>query len=98
MGYRLEWRLLGRENQLLDLGDLDGVFPNEQRAYEALAAFLSNYAFWAREPEDSSWSARHSADADLQVRIRLLWVAPTAPLEMPTPILPPIRRDLPLAA
>ena len=98
MGYRLEWRLLGRESQLLDLGDLDGVFPNEQCAYEALAAFLSNYALWVREPEDNSWSARRSSDADLQVRIRLLRVAPAAPLEMPTPILPPTRRHLPLAA
>src|SRR4051794_36516119 len=97
MGYRLEWRLLGRENQLLDLGDLDGVFPNEQCAYEALAAFLSNYALWVREPGGDSWSARRSPDADLQVLIRLLRVAPEAPL-LPTPILLPIRPDLRLAA
>jgi len=33
MGYRLEWRLVGREHRLLDSGEIDNGFPDRQTAF-----------------------------------------------------------------
>ena len=44
MGYRLEWRLLGRENRLLDSGEIDNGFRDRRSALEALGAFLHQFA------------------------------------------------------
>ena len=40
MGCRLEWRLLGREDRLLDKGEIDSGFRDRQAALQALSAFL----------------------------------------------------------
>jgi hypothetical protein len=44
MVHRLEWRLLGRENRLLDNGDIDGGFPDRRSALTALSSFLIQFA------------------------------------------------------
>ena len=71
MGYRLEWRLLGREHRLLDSGEIDNGFPDRPSALEALGAFLMQFPIWHRDPADGSWWAKRSADADLKVQIVL---------------------------
>ena len=71
MGYRLEWRLLGRENRLLDSGEIDSGFPDRQAALQALSAFLLQFPVWGRDPETGGWWARRSADADLTIQITL---------------------------
>ena len=71
MGYRLEWRLLGREHRLLDSGEIDHGFPDRRSALEALSAFLLQFPLWDRDPADGSWWAKRSADADLKVQITL---------------------------
>ncbi len=53
MGYRLEWRLLGRENRLLDSGEIDSGFPDRQAALQALSAFLLQFPVWGRDTEAS---------------------------------------------
>jgi len=71
MGYRLDWRLLGRESRMLDSGEIDGDFRDRRSALEALAAFLRQFALWSRDSEPDSWWAKRSADADLTVQIAL---------------------------
>lgn len=71
MGYRLEWRLLGRENRLLDSGEIDDGFPDRQTALQALSAFLHQFPVWSRDTEKGDWWARWSQDADLKVHITL---------------------------
>jgi hypothetical protein len=71
MGYRLEWRLVGREHRLLDSGEIDNGFPDRQTAFQALGAFLFRFPVWSRDPMDGSWWAKRSADADLKVQIAL---------------------------
>ena len=71
MGYRLEWRLLGREHRLLDSGEIDNGFRDRRSALEALGAFLMQFPIWDRDPADGSWWAKRSADADLKVQIVL---------------------------
>src|SRR5215213_6674935 len=71
MGYRLEWRLIGREHRLLDSGEIDNGFRDLRAALEALSAFLLQFPIWDRDPMDGSWWAKRSADADLKVQIAL---------------------------
>lgn len=71
MSYRLEWRLLGRENRLLDKGEIDDGFRERQAALQALSAFLLQFPLWDRNTEDGGWWAQRSADADLKVFITL---------------------------
>ena len=71
MGYRLDWRLLGRENRLLDSGEIDSGFRDRLSALEALGAFLQQFALWGRDSERDSWWAKRSQDADLKVHISL---------------------------
>jgi hypothetical protein len=71
MVYRLEWRLLGRDNRLLDSGEIDNGYPNRQAAVQALSAFLSQFPVWGREAENGCWWARRSPDADLKVCVIL---------------------------
>ena len=71
MGYRLDWRLVGRENRLLDSGEMDSDFRDRRSALEALGAFLHQFALWGRDSERDSWWAKRSQDADLKVLITL---------------------------
>ena len=71
MGYRLDWRLVGRENRLLDSGEIDSGFRDRRSALEALGAFLHQFAFWGRDSERDSWWAKRSEDADLRILISL---------------------------
>ena len=71
MGYRLEWRLLGREDRLLDSGEIDGGFQDRQATVQALSAFLAQFPVWGRTAGDGGWWARRSADADLKVLVTL---------------------------
>src|SRR5829696_7652730 len=71
IGYRLDWRLLGRENRLLDSGEIDSGFRDRRSALEALGAFLHQFALWGRDSERNSWWAKRSDDADLKVLISL---------------------------
>ena len=71
MGYRLEWRLVGREHRLLDSGEIDHGFRDLRSALEALSAFLLQFPISHRDPADGSWWAKRSADADLKVQVTL---------------------------
>ena len=71
MGYRLEWRLVGRENRLLDSGEIDNGFRDRQTALQALSAFLLQFPVWGRNAEEGGWWAKRSRDADLKVLIAL---------------------------
>jgi hypothetical protein len=71
MGYRLDWRLVGRDNRHLDGGEIDSGFRDRRSALAALGAFLHQFAFWSRDGEPDNWWAKRSEDADLQVFIRL---------------------------
>jgi hypothetical protein len=71
MAYRLDWRLVGRENRLLDSGEIDSGFRDRRSALEALGAFLHQFALWGRDSERDSWWAKRSEDADLKVLISL---------------------------
>jgi len=83
MGYRLEWRLLGREHRLLDSGEIDNGFRDRRSALEALSAFLLQFPIWDRDPADGSWWAKRSADADLKVQIVLREPVPSLEDAMP---------------
>jgi hypothetical protein len=83
MGYRLEWRLVGRENRLLDSGEIDSGFRDRRSALEALGAFLHQFALWGRDTADNTWWARRSADADLNVQISLREQMPSEAEMMP---------------
>ena len=83
MGYRLEWRLVGREHRLLDSGEIDSGFPDRQTAFQELGAFLFRFPVWDRDPADGSWWAKRSADADLKVQIVLREPMPSLEDAMP---------------
>src|SRR4051794_24863271 len=63
MGYRLEWRLVGCENRLLDTGEIDNGFRDRHAALQALSAFLVQFPVWGRNVEDGGWWAQRSRDA-----------------------------------
>ena len=71
MGCRLEWRLLGREDRLLDKGEIDSGFRDRQAALQALSGFLGQFPVWGRTTGDGGWWAQRSADADLKVLVTL---------------------------
>lgn len=71
MNYRLEWRLVGRANRLLDKGEIDEEFANRASALQALNAFLLPFALRGRNGADGYWWGRRSADADMEVRVVL---------------------------
>ena len=71
MGCRLEWRLLGREDRLLDKGEIDSGFRDRQAALQALSGFLAQFPVWGRTTGDGGWWAQRSADADLKVLVTL---------------------------
>jgi hypothetical protein len=84
MGYRLDWRLVGRENRLLDSGEIDSGFRDRRAALLALAAFLRQFALWGRDSAHDSWWAKRSQDADLRVLISLREKMPSEAETMPT--------------
>src|SRR5215207_701988 len=43
MGYRLEWRLVGRANQPLDSGTIDGDFADRPSAFDAIDSLLLTF-------------------------------------------------------
>ena len=83
MGYRLDWRLIGRDNRLLDSGEIDSGFRDRRSALEALGAFLRQFAHWGRASEHGSWWAKRSEDADLKVLISLREQMPSEEQTMP---------------
>jgi len=85
MGYRLDWRLLGRDNRLLDSGEIDNGFRDRRSALETLAAFLHQFALWGRDSERNSWWAKRSEDADLRILITLREQVPFEAEIIPAP-------------
>src|SRR5215207_2476231 len=69
MGYCLGWRLVGRANQLLDSGTLDGEFADRPSALEALDRFLLTFPLRGCNEAEGYWWARRSSDADLEIQI-----------------------------
>ena len=82
MSYRVHWSLRGRENRLLDSGEIDSGFADRQAALLAISAFLQQFAEWDRG-QDGSWWARRSPDADLWVQVSLTEQATAEPDIMP---------------
>jgi len=82
MSTRVHWRLLGRENRLLDSGEIDGGFEDRHAALLAIGAFLQQFAQWDRH-KDGSWWARRSPDADLWVQVSMIEQATAEPDIMP---------------
>jgi hypothetical protein len=85
MAYRLDWRLVGRDNRLLDSGEIDSGFRDRRSALEALGAFLHQFALWGRDSEPDSWWAKRSEDADLKVLISLREERPSEAKIVPGP-------------
>ena len=81
MSYRVHWRLLGREDRLLDSGELDGGFADRHAALLAISTFLQQFAQSGRG-QDGSWWARRSPDADLWVQVSLSEQATDEPAVM----------------
>jgi len=71
MGYRLEWRLVGRANQLLDSGTLDGDYADRPSAFDALESLLLTFPLRGCNEAEGYWWARRSPDADLQIQVSL---------------------------
>ena len=55
MGYRLEWRLLGREGRFLDSGEIDDDFPDRGSALLALGALLLHFPVRGRKDSEGCW-------------------------------------------
>jgi len=86
--YRLEWRLVGRENRLLDAGEIDGDLADHASALQTLNAFLLTFAIRGRNDAAGYWWGRRSADADIEVQVVLLqpgMLAPVAAAPRPEP-------------
>src|SRR5215212_4394380 len=71
MGYRLEWRLVGRANQLLDSGTFDGDYADRPSALEALDSLLRTFELRGCNEAEGYWWARRSSDADLEIQVSL---------------------------
>jgi hypothetical protein len=71
MGYRLEWRLVGRANQLLDSGTFDGDYADRSLALEALDSLLLTFPLRDCNEAEGYWWARRSSDADLEIQVSL---------------------------
>jgi hypothetical protein len=71
MGYRLDWRLVGRANQLLDSGTFDGDYADRPSALEALDSLLLTFPLRDCNEAEGYWRARQSSDADLEIQVSL---------------------------
>ena len=71
MGYRLEWRLLGREGRFLARGETDDDLPDRQSALLALGALLLHFPVRGRKDAEGCWWAQRSEDADLELQFTL---------------------------
>ena len=69
MGYRLEWRLVGRARQLLDSGTMDGDYADRPSALDALDSLLVTFPLWGCNEAEGYWWARRSSDADLEIQV-----------------------------
>jgi hypothetical protein len=69
MGYRLEWRLVGRVRQLLDSGTMDGDYPDRPSALDALDSLLVTFPLWGCNEAEGYWWVRRSSDADLEIQV-----------------------------
>ncbi len=67
MGYRLEWRLVGRANQLLDSGAFDGALADRPSALDALDSLLLTFPLRGCSEAECYWWPRRSSDADLEI-------------------------------
>jgi hypothetical protein len=85
MGYRLEWRLVGRANTQLDNGQIGGEFAERRSALEALKDLLLTFPLWGRVEAGGFWWARRSPEADLELQFTLCEVRPPADDRMPVP-------------
>ena len=72
----MAWRLVGRANQLLDSGTLDGDFADRPSALEALDRFLLTFPLRGRNEAEGYWWARRSSEADLEIHLSLRQQAP----------------------
>jgi len=71
MGYRLEWRLVGLGNRLLDSGEIDNGFPDHQTALQALEVLLGRFPSWGRNDDEDGWWVQRSPDSDLRVLLNV---------------------------
>ena len=71
MGYCLGWRLVGRANQLLDSGTLDGDYADRPSAFDAIDSLLLTFPLRGCNEAEGYWWARRSPDADLQIQVSL---------------------------
>ena len=55
MGYRLQWRLVGRANTQLDNGQIEGEFAERRSALEALKDLLLTFPLWVRVEAGDFW-------------------------------------------
>jgi hypothetical protein len=85
MNYRLEWRLIGRADRVLDKGRIDGDFADRAAALETLNALLLAFPFRGSSEAGDYWWGRRSADADIEFRIALLPSMPFVEAE-PAPL------------
>src|SRR5215204_5067844 len=69
MGYRLEWRLVGRARQLLDSGTMDGDYADRPSAFDALESLLLTFPLRGCNEAEGYWWARRSSDADLEIQV-----------------------------
>jgi hypothetical protein len=69
MTYRVVWRLIGRDERLLDGGGIDEIYSSYAAAAAAVSELLSAYPDAVRCESGTHWRARRSLDADLEVRI-----------------------------
>jgi hypothetical protein len=69
MTYRVVWRLIGRDERLLDGGPVDEVYVSYAAAAAAVSELLSAYPEAARSEAGTHWCARRSFDADLEIRV-----------------------------
>ena len=83
IGYRLEWRLVGRASRLLDAGEIDGDFADRTSAYTALNALLLTYALTGRNEAEGYWWGRRSQDADMEIQLSMDEHRPPAPTVKP---------------
>lgn len=79
MAYRIEWRLLGRAERLLDQGRVGDWHASYGQAAGAVSEFLRAYPEARRSEDGSHWCARRSPDADIELRV---WISDLAKAEV----------------
>ena len=70
MAFGVEWRLVGREGQHINQGEVEGDFPDRPSALRALHAYLLTFQVTGRN-SDGGWWGRRSSDADIEVQVFL---------------------------